>query len=555
MIDYVASRLPTLWVQPRGTRSGRAASPDCARAIVDDAKGPSLTWTANSISTSHHLAAPFARLLHHVVADDDRQKHTNNFKLTMAASPAASSRRSAASSAASLRRSADRQSAAVVSADTLVSHLLVAKRSLSSMALVLRANEIATAARTSHEDAVMLAAHIRFLRGSIADQVAILMRVRRGLQATYDWGKRDFKKLVRAMDEVDGKLGTTMEMLRGTEVQDEMRAADEERRNLLDFVDETGVHAMREAMKKSIEELQGIQQSYDGDLLRFDTDIRDVKKATTEPGPTCEADSEAKTSLELLLSLEDHSATMAQLLASLTKHFDMCVTAIRTTEGAAALARRRAAEVTQSQGGDGVSISGVIAERESSADNLEPETAEDRAEMLRVVTQDAQEVDDVVREIQQRLSEMERSSAILDDRWRRAADTHARSSEAFAILADVGDRLADYLAAETHFRTRWEVEKDVIFCRLGDMGEMRDFYEGYGSAYASLLLELERRRSVERQVEALWRKARDGVDRLLEADGASREAFRVNVGDFLPAEWAGVGPAVRRWKIVPDEGG
>ncbi|RDA83000.1 hypothetical protein CP532_4392 [Ophiocordyceps camponoti-leonardi (nom. inval.)] len=480
----------------------------------------------------------------------------------MAVSSAASSRRSAASSAASLRRSADRQqqnqpATAVVSADVLVSHLLVAKRSLSSMSLVLRANEIATAARAAHEDTVMLTAHMRFLRGSIADQVALLKRLRRSFQATYDWGKRDFKKLIRAMDEADGKLGSTMEMLRGTEVQDEMRPTGEERRNLLDFVDETGVHAMREAMKKSIEELQGIQQSFDGDLLRFDNDIRHLKKTTAEPQQPA-ADNEARASLELLLSLEDHSATMAQLLASLTKHFDMCVTAIRTTEGAAALARRRAAEVTQSQEGDGVSISGVIAEGESSSGgvggDLEPETAQDRAEMLRVVTQDAGEVEDVVGEIQQRLAEMERSSATLDERRRCAEDRHGGASDAFAVLTEVGTRLADYLSAEEHFRTRWEMEKDTVIGRLGDMAEMRDFYEGYGSAYASLLLELERRRTVERQVEALWRKAREGVDRLLEADREARDTFRANVGDFLPAEWAGVGPpAVRRWKILPDE--
>ncbi|RDA90372.1 hypothetical protein CP533_5635 [Ophiocordyceps camponoti-saundersi (nom. inval.)] len=484
----------------------------------------------------------------------------------MAVSSAASSRRSAASSSASLRRSADRQqqqhqpaaAAAAVSADVLVSHLLVAKRSLSSMGLVLRANEIATAARAAHEDTVMLAAHMRFLGGSIADQVTLLKRLRRGFQATYEWGKRDFKKLIRAMDEADGKLGSTMEMLRGTEVQDEMRPVGEERRNLLDFVDETGVHAMREAMKKSIEELQGIQQSFDGDLLRFDNDIRHLKKATAEPQQQQQqpADNQATGSLELLLSLEDHSATMAQLLASLTKHFDMCVTAIRTTEGAAALARRRAAEVTQSQEGDGVSISGVIAEGESSSvgGDLEPETAQDRAEMLRVVTQDAGEVEDVVGEIQQRLSEMERSSAILDERRRWAENRHGGASEAFTVLAEVGNRLADYLSAEEHFRASWETEKETVIGRLRDMAEIRDFYEGYGSAYASLLLELERRRNVERQVEALWRKAREGVDRLLEADREARDTFRANVGDFLPAEWAGVGPpAVRRWKILPDE--
>lgn len=175
----------------------------------------------------------------------------------MAASPAASSRRSPASSSASLKPSAhDLPQTAAISIDTLVNHLLVAKRSLSSMNLVLRANEIATAARHAHEDSVILAAQNRFLGACIVDQIAILMRVRRSIHATYEWGKNDFKKLIRAMDDVDGELGATMDMLRGTEVQHDLRPSEGERRNLLDFVDETGVHAMREAMKKSIEEFQ-----------------------------------------------------------------------------------------------------------------------------------------------------------------------------------------------------------------------------------------------------------------------------------------------------------
>lgn len=168
----------------------------------------------------------------------------------MASSPAASS-------SASLKPSArDQPQPPAISIDTLVNQLLVAKRSLSSMNLVLRANEIATAARNAHEDALILAAQNRFLAASMLDQIAILMRVRRSIHATYEWGKRDFKKLVRAMDDVDADLAATMEMLRGTDVLDDLRPSEGERRNLLDFVDETGVHAMRDAMKKSIEEFQ-----------------------------------------------------------------------------------------------------------------------------------------------------------------------------------------------------------------------------------------------------------------------------------------------------------
>jgi autophagy-related protein 17 len=178
----------------------------------------------------------------------------------MAASPAASSRRSAGSSSASLKRSQDDQrssgSLLTVPLDTLVNHLLAAKRSLSSMTLVLRANDIATTARNAHEDTSIIAAQAGFLRSSILDQAAILVRVRRNLQASYDWGKRDFKKLVRAMDEVDGALEGTMNMLRGTTVQSVLRPKGEDPKNLLDFVDEDSVHGLREAMKKSIQELQ-----------------------------------------------------------------------------------------------------------------------------------------------------------------------------------------------------------------------------------------------------------------------------------------------------------
>jgi len=254
--------------------------------------------------------------------------------------------------------------------------------------------------------------------------------------------------------------------------------------------------------------------------------------------------------------MDEQSSTMAHLLTSLTKHFDMCVTAIRTTEGAAALARRKAAEVTQSQGSDGVSISGVIAEQESHMSDLEPKTAEDRAEMLKVVIQDAGEVDDVVQEIQESLAAIEQQHDALQQQADDISRTYLGMLAAYAALGDIGDRLADYLAAEEDFRTRWELEKEVVFGRLHEMKEMRDFYEGYASAYGSLVLEVERRRAVEKQVETHWRKAQESVDRLLEADRTARDAFRAEVGEFLPTDlWAGMQAPVTRWKAVRLEEG
>ncbi|KAM0400498.1 hypothetical protein HYE67_007787 [Fusarium culmorum] len=439
-----------------------------------------------------------------------------------------------------------------ISIDTLVNHLLVAKRSLSSMTLVLRANEIANAARQSHEDVAILAAQAGFLKESILDQTTILVRVRRSLQGTYDWGKRDFKKLIRSMDLVDGGLEHTMEMLRDTSVEGVFRPDGEERRSLLDFIDEGGVHGVREAMKKSIQELQVIQQSFDGDLLRFDTDIRNLKKIITDT-PTLTHDDTHFPTFELLESLVDHSANMAQLLVSLTHHFDMCVTAIRTTEGGVALARRRAAEATQTQGNDGVSISGVIAEQESNVSDLEPNTAKDRAEMLKVVVQDAGEVNDVVQEIQERLTAMEQDYLVLQEQHDISKQAYSNMLEAYAVLGEIGDRLADYLAAEGDFKSRWDMEKESVFSKLQEMQQLKEFYERYASAYDSLIIEVERRRAVDDKVKNIWRKAQDSVDKLLDADRASRETFRQDVGEYLPTDlWAGMQGSAKKWTVVPD---
>ena len=288
-------------------------------------------------------------------------------------------------------------------------------------------------------------------------------------------------------------------------------------------------------------------------MLRLETDLRTIRKLITDAPLPDTADGAQTPAIELLLRLDENSSTMAQLLASLTKHFDMCVTAIRTTEGAAALARLKAAEATQSQGGDGVSISGVIAEQESHMSDLEPKTAEDRAEMLKVVVQDAEEVDDVVSEIQERLGAMQEEHGEVQAQADQLRAAHMGILDAFAVLGEIGDRLGDYLAAEDDFKTRWDLEKETVFAKLQEMKEMRDFYEGYSSAYSSLVLEAERRRSVEARVQSIWRKARESVDKILDADQASRDMFQQDVGEFLPTDlWAGMQGPAKRWTVVQE---
>ncbi len=93
-----------------------------------------------------------------------------------------------------------------VPVEALVQHLLDAKRSLSSMRLVLRANELVHVARQAHEESVILSAQTQFLRRGISEQMRLLLRIRKDLMRTYDDGKREFKQIIKTLDVTNSRL-------------------------------------------------------------------------------------------------------------------------------------------------------------------------------------------------------------------------------------------------------------------------------------------------------------------------------------------------------------
>lgn len=143
-----------------------------------------------------------------------------------------------------------------VPVEVLVRHLLAAKQSLSSMALVLRANELATHARQMHEESVILSAQTGFLRTLIDEEVLVLRKLRRGMGRAYDRGRREFVQLLRTLDIANEKLESTMRMLRETRVDPIFRPPGEEMKNLMDFLDVNSVEAMHDTLKASVDELQ-----------------------------------------------------------------------------------------------------------------------------------------------------------------------------------------------------------------------------------------------------------------------------------------------------------
>lgn len=76
---------------------------------------------------------------------------------------------------------------------TLIQHLVDAKKALSSIGTLWRANEIVSAAQDALGESVILTARTGFLRTGISQQVRLLEKVRSGIQVVYDDGQADFE--------------------------------------------------------------------------------------------------------------------------------------------------------------------------------------------------------------------------------------------------------------------------------------------------------------------------------------------------------------------------
>lgn len=77
--------------------------------------------------------------------------------------------------------------------EQLVEHFVAAKRSLSSTALVYRANEIVQDARGHIEECAILRAKNTFLRSGVDEQVNVLNSVRSGLDSVSAEAQVDFQ--------------------------------------------------------------------------------------------------------------------------------------------------------------------------------------------------------------------------------------------------------------------------------------------------------------------------------------------------------------------------
>ncbi|OBT96007.1 autophagy- protein 17 [Pseudogymnoascus verrucosus] len=434
---------------------------------------------------------------------------------------------------------------------TLIQHLVDAKKALSSIGTLWRANEIVSAAQDALGESVILTARTAFLRTGISQQVRLLEKVRSGIQVVYDDGQADFENVIKNLDDADDRLKKTMSTLRTTIVASALRPPSEPPRSLLDFIDENAIEATRSALKNTIDLTQSARSSFASSIRTFDTSRQALKSAiSSAPAPTPAHSSPIP---PLLHDLRNHAAEMALLLESLTSHFDLCAKAVKHTEGGF-LALKAAASNNQLPAG--VTVSGVIPSPAASS-HLTPISPAERSAMLRVLAADATELPAVVQDLDLRLQEMEALLPHISHHVSAARSAYTATTAAFSMLEHLAASLPSYIAASTSFASAWQSAKAALNDQADELTNMRTFYDGYLASYDGLVLEVARRHGAERKMKNVLAKAMEQVERLREADTAERKAFRREVGAFLPSDlWEGLVGDAPRWEVgVFEEGG
>lgn len=257
-------------------------------------------------------------------------------------------------------------------------------------------------------------------------------------------------------------------------------------------------------------------------------------------------------------SLEAHAQEMAILLEALVRHFDLCVTAVKHTDGGGAVARSITGDMPTGVDGSNDGMPNIGAEINANLNApLDPMTDAEYQEMVAVLIKDAPEADDVVMEIQDRINEMEsifdqvqaQRDALLSIS-KATIDVHSHLSS----LAS--SRLPRYISQAHNFTRVWLEENDRINTGLAELSDLHSLYDGFLNAYDSLMLEVARRRHVRQRVEKVLRDTRHKLDQLHDEDAAARDTFRAEHGDFLPSDiWHGVGLAPMQVQFTRLSGG
>ncbi|KAJ4992323.1 kinase activator [Stagonosporopsis vannaccii] len=452
--------------------------------------------------------------------------------MTSPRSPAAS-----ASSAGS-RRSFEQEHDRPQTLEGLVSHFVAAKRALHSQTVLWRANEIVTTARELLEENAILAAKNASLRNIVDQQLDTLEAIRRGVDVVEAEVQSEFKQLLHDVDTSFSGLNSTLAVLRETPIEAALQPPGTPQKHLYDFIDSTTVSNLEGTLRACIDRYNDALATLGDSNDAFDTSLDNLHSSIENVPMTPATTSNPSPIPSLYRDLEGHAKEAAQAFQGLVQHYDLCVTALRHTEGGSAAATQATGDAP-SQSGD------------EFAAPPEPISEDERQEMLSVLQKDAQEVEEVVSEIRERGSEMTFLLTQIENHINHLRNEASALSSILQMIAQITAEVRSHVLTSRSFHTSWlDDTRPTLLNGIEEWENQREFYERFDLAYAELLVEVSSRRRRHEKAKRKAEEAQKELDRLFSEDERAREQFALAQGDFLPLDiWPGLRDAPRQYEV------
>ncbi|KAF2154702.1 APG17-domain-containing protein [Myriangium duriaei CBS 260.36] len=458
--------------------------------------------------------------------------------------------------------------------DLLVGYFVSAKKSLSSTSHVYRANEIVEDARALVEEGAVLKAKNAYVRNGVEEQVRILRNIHGGLEAVGLEAQIDFQAVIKSLDVANDRLQATLSSLRNTVVSatlgepqslgtssQEHESHERADKTLYDFIDESTHTNLLDSLRATIDTyndtqatLHKVRTSLGDSLDEITTTLTTLQDSTQLPPSSDDPEDMPTTIPDLYHRLTTNATDMASLLQNLISHYDLCITALKHTEGGGEAARAATFSSSEpaplSSGADSPTEASLYAGADAEAHRL-PISPAERDQMLTVVAEDAAQVDEVVDELAERARDMSATLARVEASTGIARAHAASLSTLVSQLADLGaTALPACVTSASTFRSTWNDLRAALVDRTASLADLAVFYDAFLASYASLLREVERRGMVEAKMRRIADRAMRDIEALRAEDKDMRDQFLKDVGDWLPRDiWPGLVEGPVKWEI------
>ncbi|KAF2107673.1 autophagy-related protein 17 [Lophiotrema nucula] len=425
-----------------------------------------------------------------------------------------------------------------ITLEDLVHHFVASKRSLNTQTILWRANELVNTARELLEENAVLAAKNSSIRSIVDEQVDALEAVRRGIDVVEAEVQAEFKQILHDLDTSFSGLRSTLAVLRDTPIESVLRPPGTAQKHLFDFIDNATVSSLEDSLRACIDRYNDSRSNLSDSNDSFDTSLDNLHSSLENVPNTPATSSNPSPIPSLYQELEGHAREAAQAFQSLVRHYDLCVTALRHTEGGSAAATQATGDAP-GQSGDDFSAP------------PEPMTDEERQEMLTVLVKDAREVEDVVSEIRERGSEMTFLLNQIQNHVDHLRNEDSALSSIIKLLAHLAVQAKEHISTSRSFHGSWlEDTRPTLLTGIEEWENQREFYERFDLAYAELLVEIASRRRRHEKAKRKADEAQKELDRLHADDLRAREQFTLTQGDFLPLDiWPGLRDPPRKYEV------